>query len=210
MPFKDPIAKRDYMQKWLSKLTDEERQRRKEYMRNYQRKYMPAWRAANPKKWKKIAHRSYVAHKDAHLANCKKWNARNPEKCRAYSKEWNRRNPEKVRAKAVRYYPKARLISKRWEKLNPHKIVDKDHRRRARKVAATTEDCAARIDVLRRERFCHWCCEFMPLGTATIDHVVPLARGGEHCNNNLVAACLKCNSSKGTKLVHEWTWREAA
>ena len=36
------------------------------------------------------------------------------------------------------------------------------------------------------------------------DHVVPVARGGSHQDENLVTACFKCNRSKRDKLVPEW------
>lgn len=36
------------------------------------------------------------------------------------------------------------------------------------------------------------------------DHVVPVARGGSHQDENLVTACFKCNRSKRDKLVSEW------
>lgn len=36
---------------------------------------------------------------------------------------------------------------------------------------------------------------------ATIDHVIPLAKGGTHTPDNIVLACLSCNSSKGAKDV---------
>lgn len=38
----------------------------------------------------------------------------------------------------------------------------------------------------------------------TIDHVIPLSRGGSHSVSNLVSACAKCNMSKGAKTVMEW------
>ena len=38
----------------------------------------------------------------------------------------------------------------------------------------------------------------------TLDHVMPLARGGRHCKANIVAACLSCNSSKKNKTIQEW------
>lgn len=38
----------------------------------------------------------------------------------------------------------------------------------------------------------------------TIDHVVPLTRGGDNMKSNLVPACRSCNSSKGQKLLSEW------
>ncbi|WP_203620386.1 HNH endonuclease [Streptomyces sp. SID8499] len=38
----------------------------------------------------------------------------------------------------------------------------------------------------------------------TVDHVIPLSRGGQHAEGNLVPACKSCNSSKGDKLLIEW------
>ncbi|MBA0787310.1 hypothetical protein Gotri_027005, partial [Gossypium trilobum] len=37
----------------------------------------------------------------------------------------------------------------------------------------------------------------------TIDHVLPVARGGEWKWENLVTACAKCNSKKGQKTLEE-------
>ena len=44
----------------------------------------------------------------------------------------------------------------------------------------------------------------------TVDHVVPLSRGGQHEIENLAAACYPCNSSKCDRLLSEWTGRLAA
>lgn len=41
----------------------------------------------------------------------------------------------------------------------------------------------------------------------TLDHIVPLSRGGQHTLDNLVFAHKRCNSQKGTKLPEEWTDR---
>lgn len=38
----------------------------------------------------------------------------------------------------------------------------------------------------------------------SIDHVVPLVKGGSNDPSNLVTACLSCNLSKGAKSVDEW------
>lgn len=40
----------------------------------------------------------------------------------------------------------------------------------------------------------------MGLENATLDHVVPLSRGGSHNPGNLVSACLSCNQRKGSML----------
>lgn len=39
---------------------------------------------------------------------------------------------------------------------------------------------------------------------ATIDHVVPLSKGGENKRRNVVAACIKCNSDKGSLSADEF------
>lgn len=44
----------------------------------------------------------------------------------------------------------------------------------------------------------------------TIDHYIPLARGGKHEVSNLVPACRRCNCKKSTKLPSEFLAREAA
>jgi 5-methylcytosine-specific restriction endonuclease McrA len=38
----------------------------------------------------------------------------------------------------------------------------------------------------------------------TVDHVVPLSRGGTSDLSNLVPCCFSCNSSKGNKTANEW------
>jgi 5-methylcytosine-specific restriction endonuclease McrA len=38
----------------------------------------------------------------------------------------------------------------------------------------------------------------------TIDHVIPISRGGTHGIGNLVAACAFCNGSKNSKFLIEW------
>jgi hypothetical protein len=36
------------------------------------------------------------------------------------------------------------------------------------------------------------------------DHVIPVAKGGSHDEDNLVTSCFKCNRSKRDKLIDEW------
>jgi 5-methylcytosine-specific restriction endonuclease McrA len=38
----------------------------------------------------------------------------------------------------------------------------------------------------------------------TLDHVIPLSRGGRHSIGNLVSACNLCNATKNTRLIVEW------
>ena len=47
-------------------------------------------------------------------------------------------------------------------------------------------------------------CEYCQQDFDTIDHIIPLIRGGNNLENNLAPCCRKCNSSKGSKLLSEW------
>ncbi len=38
----------------------------------------------------------------------------------------------------------------------------------------------------------------------SMDHLMPIARGGQHTAENVAPACLPCNLSKGTKTAHEF------
>lgn len=38
----------------------------------------------------------------------------------------------------------------------------------------------------------------------TIDHIIPLSRGGTNVLSNLIAVCVNCNSKKGSKTLSEW------
>ncbi|WP_022850525.1 HNH endonuclease [Limisalsivibrio acetivorans] len=51
---------------------------------------------------------------------------------------------------------------------------------------------------------CHYCgCSFRP-DELTMDHVVPLARGGTSTKGNVVPSCKECNSKKKYMLPTEW------
>lgn len=51
---------------------------------------------------------------------------------------------------------------------------------------------------------CHYCAETFPPQELTMDHVVPIARGGKSTRGNVVAACKACNSAKKQLLPMEW------
>jgi len=44
---------------------------------------------------------------------------------------------------------------------------------------------------------CRWCSEILTYETATLEHVVPLNRGGLDCESNWDIACLACNTGRG-------------
>lgn len=54
-------------------------------------------------------------------------------------------------------------------------------------------------------KFCAYCMDrFESSNEKTADHVEPLYIGGAHSMDNIVIACLSCNSSKGRKRLLDW------
>ncbi|WP_274428158.1 HNH endonuclease [Desulfosarcina sp. BuS5] len=51
---------------------------------------------------------------------------------------------------------------------------------------------------------CHYCGRNTPVKELTMDHIVPLARGGKSTKGNLVTACKECNNNKKNLLPMEW------
>ena len=51
---------------------------------------------------------------------------------------------------------------------------------------------------------CYYCGQIGKPSRLTMDHVVPLTRGGRSEKNNLVACCKECNTKKKTMLPQEW------
>lgn len=52
---------------------------------------------------------------------------------------------------------------------------------------------------------CYYCEKRFDKALLTMDHVVPLARGGKSTKKNCVVACKECNTDKGNKLSVEIT-----
>jgi 5-methylcytosine-specific restriction endonuclease McrA len=49
---------------------------------------------------------------------------------------------------------------------------------------------------LFRKGICHYCGQKFPQDQLTLDHIVPVSRGGRSTRGNLVVACLDCNQKK--------------
>jgi 5-methylcytosine-specific restriction endonuclease McrA len=51
---------------------------------------------------------------------------------------------------------------------------------------------------------CHYCGKKFPFRELTMDHLVPLSRGGRSTKDNLVPSCKSCNTLKKSLLPLEW------
>jgi 5-methylcytosine-specific restriction protein A len=51
---------------------------------------------------------------------------------------------------------------------------------------------------------CHYCGADCPPSALTMDHVVPVSRGGRSTKGNLVPCCKNCNAQKKQLLPTDW------
>jgi 5-methylcytosine-specific restriction endonuclease McrA len=52
--------------------------------------------------------------------------------------------------------------------------------------------------------YCHWCKGLTPASDRAVDHILPLARGGDHTAKNLCVCCWSCNQAKSDQLPQEF------
>lgn len=51
---------------------------------------------------------------------------------------------------------------------------------------------------------CFWCLGFFKSDTCHTDHIIPLAKDGSHCVENLCISCAGCNLKKGANDFNLW------
>lgn len=78
-------------------------------------------------------------------------------------------------------------------------VTVKKERARARKIRAS--------QWWKRKRslgVCHYCQGHFPPAELTMDHIIPIGRGGRSEKFNLVPCCKECNTQKSSLLPAEW------
>lgn len=72
---------------------------------------------------------------------------------------------------------------------------DEQHIRRERAKARELRKTPYYRDLFRKG-ICHYCGKQFPPEDLTLDHIVPVARGGRSTKGNLVVCCRSCNQEK--------------
>jgi 5-methylcytosine-specific restriction endonuclease McrA len=62
----------------------------------------------------------------------------------------------------------------------------------------------SRANLYERDEYrCQYCYKRFPEKELTLDHVVPVVRGGKKTWENIVTACIRCNQKKGDRTPEE-------
>jgi len=76
---------------------------------------------------------------------------------------------------------------------------------RARRARNHFRDPSVREMVCKRDKGrCFYCLRRLRAGVLELDHVVPLAHGGDNSAKNAVACCHECNCAKGEGTAEEF------
>lgn len=118
--------------------------------------------------------------------------AANIDRAREYSRNWKKNHKARDRElqKLWRQTPNGRRYALHHNNL----------RRNWTKGDVTTEQLT---ELLNRQTHCAYCKrKFTSRLRPTVDHIIPLSKGGLHTISNLVLACQPCNSRKCDKQVY--------
>jgi len=91
-------------------------------------------------------------------------------------------------------------------RLAEHKGIKRYHREHA----APGLDVRQRTDLLHAWRKAGRTCAYCDGSCDTVDHIVPLVRGGTNYEGNLTPCCRRCNGSKGARTIVEWKHHKPA
>lgn len=176
-----------------------------------------AWREANPERFKECRNRCTRLAADRYADTKRRWLANNPDRRQAILDRYRERHLDSIRRRsrenARRYYWRSpdlyRRRSREWasshraivnamkrarHQLHPEENARWCARRYARIKGAPVIERFDRQEIYERDSGkCHVCKKEVPMDSWHLDHLIPLACGGEHSRRNVAVACPSCN-----------------
>ncbi len=137
----------------------------------------------------------YAKVREQRLEQSRRWYAENRERKSQTARAWNEANQER-----------AQEAARAWREANPGFMAEYMRMRRAK--LAGNETGPVDLDALWTG-VCGICDEVIdprlshphPM-SRSVDHIIPIAKGGPHKQENLQWAHLRCNIRKGAKMPH--------
>jgi 5-methylcytosine-specific restriction endonuclease McrA len=177
-------------------VTDEERAKQRVYFKKYRlvnhEKLLARKKAAYPKYYAKHGEETKVRVSNYYATNC--------EKIKRHKSEFYAMHLETEKARSAKYaveHPEERQLA--------------SLKRRALKydntpIAELLTGAQWRDILDQYGHRCAYCGRKME--KLTVDHAIPLSRGGKHSKDNVVPACQHCNAVKNVKTPSEWVGLE--
>lgn len=150
----------------------------------------------------------YRSHREERVAYTAAYQRSHKEERAAYTAAYTQEHLAERAAWRRRNSAKAVSRAKAWRKANPER--HKDHLRRAsavrhaRKKGAYIGPRFTHAEIYERDAArCHICGRKVSKKAWHLDHIMPLAKGGDHSRRNVAVACARCNTRKGAKAGYQ-------
>jgi 5-methylcytosine-specific restriction endonuclease McrA len=147
------------------------------------------------------ARQNYADNREQRLANQAVYRAGHRKEAAEATAAWREVNRERALESTRRWYAenadRVREYRRRYRAANRDKIRAANNARKALQRGVEVNDLTAEQWTEIRSLFKQRCayCNCKPR-ILTMDHVVPLSKGGHHTAANIVPACQSCNSRK--------------
>ena len=100
--------------------------------------------------------------------------------------------------------------NRKWKENNPEQNkLNRQHENRLRKYrdrnavgSFTRKECETKLRECNYK--CIYCGQSLSIENITIDHLIPLSKGGTNYIDNLVPSCLECNCKKYNKILYRY------
>ena len=151
---------------------------------HYQRAY--AAENADRIKAQQAEYRSRPENRAKAIQTAREWHRANPERSRESARRWARENVDRIRE-----------YKREYRAANRDAIRALNNRRKAMYRAVEVNDLTSAewVKIIAsHDGRCVYCGDQPE--RITMDHVVPISKGGNHTASNVVPACGPCNSSK--------------
>lgn len=171
------------------------------------REYARAWYRANRERVLAEQKACYPSVRERKIASAANWTAANPEKAKANKARWYEKHKEEQRVKTAERYQQNRVAVMegvyQWraahlELVRRYSLMAQD-KRRGHKLGLPGNLTFIQWEAIKvaYKGRCAYCGE--KVKKLTMDHVVPVTKGGMSTPQNIVPACKPCNSAKGNR-----------
>lgn len=153
----------------------------------------------------------YKEHIEEIKDRSKQWAKENPDKRKKISKRWNKNNPEKSKAISKRWAmenkERKKETNRLWRESNPERVKEiriiAENKRRSLKEKNGGSFTIEEWDCLKKKcnYTCLMCEKKEPEIKLTIDHIIPISKGGNNWIENIQPLCRSCNTRKGVKII---------
>ena len=131
----------------------------------------------------------YQTNRSKLLARGAAYRNANSHKLESYHREYYRKNAELCKYRI-----------KKWQAANKEKLIAYNSKRRLLVKSNLFFVSSKELSRLLEEK-CAYCKEAK---SDSIDHIIPVSRGGSHSIGNLIGSCTPCNSKKRDKTIMEF------